>query len=62
MVKWVPWLVVTCQLALVVGAGGLFWLMSLPIWVGLLFGVLTGVSNSLLLRWEDKRPGGFDDP
>lgn len=61
MVKWIPWLVVAFQLALVAGAVCLFWLMGLPIWAGLLLGVLSVVANALFLRWEDKQPGGFDD-
>jgi len=61
MVKWISWLVVAFQLVLVAGAGGLFWLMGRPIWVGLLLGVLSVIANSVLLGWEDKQPGGFDD-
>jgi len=61
MGRYIPWLVVAFQLALVAGAGGVFWLMGLPIWAGLLLGMLSVVANSLLLRWEDKQPGGFDD-
>ena len=61
MVKWIPWLVVAFQLALVAGAGCLFRLMGLPVWVGLLSGVLCVVANAFFLQSEDKQPGGFDD-
>ena len=62
MVKLIPWLVVVFQLTLVAGTGGVFWLMGLPIWIGLLLGVLSVVANALFLRLEDRQPGGLDDP
>lgn len=61
MDKCIPWLVVAVQLGLVVGVGGVLWLLGLPIWIGLLLGLLSLVANALLLRWEDRQPGGFDD-
>lgn len=61
MDKWIPWLVVAVQLGLVVGVGSVLWLLGLPIWIGLLLGVLSVVANAFLLRWEDRQPGGFDD-
>jgi len=61
MVRWIPWFAAVFQLAFVVGVCAFCWWRGLPIWVGLLIGVLAVVANALLIRWEDKQPGGFDD-
>jgi len=43
-------------------AAGLSWLSRLPFWAALAIVVVAMVVNSLLLRWEDNQPGGFNRP
>jgi len=57
---WLP--IVLVDLA-IIAAGCVFaWWKGLPIWAGALIGMLAIVFNIWLLRWEDRQPGGFDNP
>jgi len=48
-------------LAILIGFA-LNWLLGLSLWVAIPLGILALVLNGFLAEWEDKRPGGFNNP